>query len=80
MGNKSKIFVGDLISPAVTKTFKGVFEAIYPVDDVKDLLDAGAKAYTDSPSTTNAGFILRLFCRIFKPSTIIKMFAHKMTK
>jgi len=48
--------------------------------EVENLLDAGAKAYTDSPSKTNAGFILRLFCNIFKPSTIIKMFAHKLTK
>jgi hypothetical protein len=48
--------------------------------EVQELLDAGAKAYTESPSTTNAGFILRLFCKIFKPSTIIKMFAHKLTK
>jgi hypothetical protein len=47
---------------------------------IVDLLDAGATAYSDSNATTNAGLILRFICRFIKPSTIIKMFAHKLTK
>jgi hypothetical protein len=44
------------------------------------LLDASATAYSDSNATTNAGRVLRFISRFLKPSTIIKMFAHKMTK
>jgi hypothetical protein len=47
---------------------------------IVDLLDAGATAYSDSNATTNAGRVLRFISRFLKPSTIIKMFAHKMTK
>ena len=47
-------------------------------EPVKNVLDAAANEYTNSPSTTNAGFILRFICRFLKPSTIIKMFAHKI--
>jgi len=47
---------------------------------IVDLLDAGATAYSDSLATTNAGRILRFISRFLKPSTIIKMFAHKMTR
>ncbi len=49
-------------------------------EPVKNVLDAAAIEYTNSPSTTNAGFVLRFICRFFKPSTIIKMFAHKIAK
>lgn len=47
---------------------------------IVELLDAGATAYSDSLATTNAGRILRFISRFLKPSTIIKMFAHKLTK
>jgi hypothetical protein len=47
---------------------------------IKDLLDQSAQSYAESPYTTNAGFFLRLLCKLFKPSTIIKMFAHKLSK
>jgi hypothetical protein len=49
-------------------------------EPVKNVLDAAATEYTNSPSTTNAGFVLRFICRFIKPSTIIKMFAHKLAK
>ena len=47
---------------------------------IVELLDAGATAYSDSLATTNAGRILRFISSFLKPSTIIKMFAHKLTK
>jgi hypothetical protein len=47
---------------------------------IVELLDAGANAYSDSNATTNAGRVLRFISRFLKPSTIIKMFAHKLSK
>jgi hypothetical protein len=47
---------------------------------IVELLDAGANAYSDSNATTNAGRVLRFITRFLKPSTIIKMFAHKLSK
>jgi len=47
---------------------------------IVELLDAGATAYSDSNATTNAGRVLRFITRFLKPSTIIKMFAHKLSK
>jgi hypothetical protein len=47
---------------------------------IKDVLDMSAQKYSESIHTTNAGFFLRLLCKVFKPSTIIKMFAHKISK
>jgi hypothetical protein len=49
-------------------------------EPIKEALDSVATDYSRSPHTTNAGFILRLLCRIIKPTTIIKMFAHKLSK
>lgn len=49
-------------------------------DPIKKALDSSAQKYAESPSTTNAGFVLRLLCKFIKPSTIIKMFAHKLSK
>ncbi len=49
-------------------------------DSIKKALDASAQKYAESSSTTNAGFVLRLLCKFIKPSTIIKMFAHKLSK
>lgn len=48
-------------------------------EPIKNLLDGAATEYASSPSTTNAGFILRFICRFLKPTTIIKMFAHKLS-
>ena len=48
-------------------------------EPIINALDSVAKKYSESPSTTNAGFFLRLFCKLFKPTTIIKMFAHKLS-
>jgi len=49
-------------------------------EPIKNVLDEAAQKYAESHSTTNAGFFLRLICKIIKPSTIIKMFAHKLSK
>lgn len=49
-------------------------------EPIQNLLDGAAQEYASSPSTTNAGFILRFICKFIKPSTIIKMFAHKLSK
>lgn len=49
-------------------------------EPIKEALDSVATDYSRSPHTTNAGFFLRLLCRIIKPTTIIKMFAHKLSK
>jgi len=49
-------------------------------EPIKLSLDEAAQRYAESNSTTNAGFILRLICKFIKPSTIIKMFAHKISK
>lgn len=49
-------------------------------EPIKNILDESALKYSESPSTTNAGFILRFICKLIKPSTIIKMFAHKLSK
>jgi len=49
-------------------------------EPIKNVLDESAQTYAESPHTTNAGFFLRLLCKVFKPSTIIKMFAHKLSK
>lgn len=49
-------------------------------EPIQNLLDGAAQEYATSTSTTNAGFILRFICKFIKPSTIIKMFAHKLSK
>ena len=49
-------------------------------EPIQGLLDGAAQEYATSTSTTNAGFILRFICKFIKPSTIIKMFAHKLSK
>jgi hypothetical protein len=48
-------------------------------DPIKNALNEVAKTYSESKSTTNAGFILRLICRFVTPETIIKLFAHKLS-
>lgn len=49
-------------------------------DPIKNALDDAAQSYAESTATTNAGFVLRFLCKFIKPSTIIKMFAHKLSK
>lgn len=46
-------------------------------EPIKDALDEAANSYSLSPATTNAGRFLRFISRFIKPSTIIKLFAHK---
>lgn len=53
--------------------------AMESVDPIKSMLDEAAYRYSDSPATTNAGRVLRFISRFIKPSTIIKLFAHKLT-
>ena len=47
--------------------------------EIKNALDEVAIKYSESESTTNAGWVLRLICKFISPSTIIKMFAHKLS-
>jgi hypothetical protein len=49
-------------------------------EPIKNALDGVAQEYSNSYATTNAGRVLRFICRFIKPSTIIKMFAHKLSK
>ena len=49
-------------------------------EPIKEVLDAAAYEYSISPATTNAGRVLRFISKFFKPTTIIKMFAHKLSK
>lgn len=44
---------------------------------IQDGIDKAAQAYADSPATTNAGRWLRFLARLFPPSALIKMLAHK---
>jgi hypothetical protein len=53
--------------------------AMESVDPIKSMLDEAAYRYSDSPATTNAGRVLRFISKFIKPSTIIKLFAHKLT-
>lgn len=39
-----------------------------------------AKKYTESKATTNLGVVGRFLVKLFPPSLIIKMFAHKLSK
>jgi hypothetical protein len=47
--------------------------------EIKDGFDQVAKQYSESKATTNAGAVLRFICRFIKPSTIMKMVAHKLS-
>jgi hypothetical protein len=58
------------------KVIKGMENLPTPI---VDLLDAGANAYSESTATTNAGRVLRFISKFIKPSTIIKLFAHKFS-
>jgi len=49
-------------------------------EPIKQVLDVAATEYSNSNATTNAGRVLRFICRFIKPTTIIKMFAHKIAK
>lgn len=47
---------------------------------IESALNAVAQRYSDSPATTNAGRVLRLFARFISPEDVIKLFAHKLSK
>jgi len=47
--------------------------------EIQEALNKVAQNYSQSPATTNAGRFLRFVCKFIKPSTIIKMFAHKLS-
>lgn len=46
--------------------------------EIQDALNTAASQYSESKATTNAGAVLRFIARFIKPTTIIKIFAHKM--
>jgi hypothetical protein len=45
---------------------------------IKSALDQAAQQYSQSPATTNAGWILRFVARFMTVDTLIKLFAHKL--
>jgi|688.fasta_scaffold1845901_2 hypothetical protein len=47
--------------------------------EISNLLDEAAKKYSESKATNDAGRFLRFLARFISPSTIIKLFAHKIT-
>ena len=46
--------------------------------EIKDALQEVANKYANSPSTTNAGTVLRLIAKFIPISMVIKLFAHKL--
>jgi hypothetical protein len=46
---------------------------------IQDALDKAAQQYSRSNATTNAGRVLRFIAGILPVSTIIKIFAHKLS-
>lgn len=72
---KIKDIVQDVIETTRTEVEAKAIEAL----DIKVALDEVANRYSESKSTTNAGWFLRLVSRFIKPSTVIKLFAHKLT-
>ena len=47
---------------------------------IENLLKESAKKYSESPATTNAGRWLRFIARIIPVETVVKIFAHKLSK
>jgi hypothetical protein len=47
--------------------------------EISNLLDEAAKKYSESKATSDAGVVLRFLARFISPSTIVKLFAHKIT-
>jgi hypothetical protein len=72
---KIKDIVQDVIETTRTEVEAKAIEAL----DIKVALDEVANRYSESKATTNAGWFLRLVSRFIKPSTVIKLFAHKLT-
>ena len=48
--------------------------------EVKDVLTTAAKKYSETKATTNAGRILRFIAAVVPVETVIKIFAHKLSK
>ncbi len=48
--------------------------------EVKDALDIAARKYSESKATTNAGRVLRFVAGFISVDTVIKIFAHKVSK
>jgi hypothetical protein len=72
---KIKDIVRDIVETTNTENELKTLEAI----NIKVALDEVATRYSESKATTNAGWFLRLVSRFIKPSTVIKLFAHKLT-
>lgn len=47
--------------------------------EIQNALDKAAQKYSQSEATTNAGRVLRFIAGIVPASTIIKLFAHKLS-
>jgi hypothetical protein len=73
---KIKDIIQDVIETKKTEVELKTIEAL----DIKVALDEVATRYSESKATTNAGWFLRLVSRFIKPSTVIKLFSHKLSK
>ena len=47
---------------------------------IQDALEKVATNYSQSPHTTNAGKILRIIAGLIPVSTIVKIFAYKLSR
>lgn len=72
---KIKDIIQDVIETTKTEVELKAIEQL----NIKVALDEVATKYSESKATTNAGWILRLISRFIKPSTVIKLFAHKLS-
>jgi len=48
--------------------------------EINNVLQEAATKYSQSPATTNAGRWLRFIARIVPVETVVKIFAHKLSK
>jgi hypothetical protein len=47
-------------------------------EPIRQAITEVAKRYSDSPATTNAGRILRIFSKLVTIDMVVKLFAHKL--
>lgn len=45
--------------------------------EIKDAVNDVSKKYSESPATTNAGVVLRIFARFVTIDTLLKLLSHK---
>lgn len=68
----------ELIKPELIYNVKDQIMAKQLPPEIENILNEAARRYSESEATTNLGRVGRFFARFIKPSTIIKIFAHKL--